>query len=256
MDFDLISLIIGVLAGIFIATVFFLAGKKRDTRGLTIEEIIVHEIKTSLTGLSWIFSNLSEVKPGDSVSGDILELIREGKNKIDTAMEMANDALIAINTSSSQTPYKFTRGNLVNVVGLIVEENKLGAKEKSINMQFLFDKDLPLMTFDEARIILVARNLIANAIKYSMIKGNVTIDIHKDENKAVMSVSDTGIGIPAAELAKVSNKFFRATNTGEITGSGLGLFIVRNIVTGHGGTMDIQSREGSGTKVTIFLPIK
>ena len=86
--------------------------------------------------------------------------------------------------------------------------------------------------------------------------GSVSVLARRNGDEAEVVVSDTGIGIPKADIERVSNKFFRAKNIGDITGSGLGLFIVKNIVTGHGGRMDIQSKEGNGTKVTIFIPIK
>lgn len=256
VNYNLLVFIGGVVVGGTSAFFYFKKElKRRGSNNLTIEAI-VHEIKTPLTGVSWIFNSLSEVKQGDIVNEEHITLIKEGVSKVGNAIGLANDALAAFNTSVDYASYKFEMNNLPEVVNKVIAENSLGAKEKNIQMVFEPTADIIPFPFDKIKITLAVRNLISNAIKYTPAGGKVNIELRRDRNQMLLTVLDTGIGIPSSDIAKISGKFFRAKNTGDTSGSGLGLFIVKNIVAGHGGRIDIQSEEGKGTKVTIDLPIK
>jgi signal transduction histidine kinase len=113
--------------------------------------------------------------------------------------------------------------------------------------------------WDEARLERVLFNVIGNAIKYSPDGGDVTIDLDSapEPPQATIRVSDPGIGIPAADLQRVFEPYYRAPNALHSTpGSGLGLFTVRQIVGRHGGTVAVESQEGRGTTLTICLPLR
>ncbi len=111
---------------------------------------------------------------------------------------------------------------------------------------------------DPLRMHEVTTNLLTNAMKFTPAGGRVIIETGPDENPecgmAVLRVSDTGIGIPAAELQLVTQRFFRGQRSAGIAGSGIGLTIVAELVRGHHGTMDITSETGSGTAVSVRLP--
>jgi signal transduction histidine kinase len=256
VDSKILIFVTGLLVGGLPAFFYFKKElKRRGNNSLTIEAI-VHEIKTPLTGVSWILNSLSEIKLGDTINEESVALIKEGINKTGNAIGLANDALAAFNTSIDYASYNFEKNNIAEVINKVIAENSLGAKEKSIKITFEPAKDTIPFSFDKIKVTLAVRNLISNAIKYNNTGGGVNIELRRDRNQMVLVVTDTGIGIPASDMAKISGKFFRAKNIGDTSGSGLGLFIVKNIVAGHGGRIDIQSEEGKGTKVTIFLPIR
>ncbi|MBE3595647.1 MAG: HAMP domain-containing histidine kinase [Hydrogenibacillus sp.] len=96
--------------------------------------------------------------------------------------------------------------------------------------------------------------LVENALKYTD-RGNVTVRGCVDGEALVVKVQDTGIGIPADDLAHVAERFYRASNALSRPGTGLGLSIVRAVAEAHGGALDVDSREGEGTTVTLRLPI-
>jgi signal transduction histidine kinase len=111
--------------------------------------------------------------------------------------------------------------------------------------------------WDPARLERILANLLANAIKYSPSGGDVRINVGQEDAgaTAVVTVVDAGVGIPESDLPHVFERFYRGGNVGEHTpGSGLGLASVRQIVDGLGGAVEIASREGSGTTVTVRLP--
>ena len=112
---------------------------------------------------------------------------------------------------------------------------------------------------DPARLRRVIDNVISNAIKYSPVGGTVTVlvDRVRDERGegATLTVADEGIGIPAADLPHIFDRFHRGSNVGGIGGSGIGLSGVRQLVEQHDGTISLTSTEGVGTRVTIWLPV-
>ena len=111
---------------------------------------------------------------------------------------------------------------------------------------------------DERRIKQVLLNLISNAINYSPAGGQITISAVRTKDSLRLGVRDTGMGIPAADLARVFTPFekIHSKTVQRRSGAGLGLALVKNIVELHGGTVEIESHEGVGTLVTCVLPQK
>jgi signal transduction histidine kinase len=113
--------------------------------------------------------------------------------------------------------------------------------------------------WDEARIERIVANLISNAVKYSPRGGEITIDVSQEERDgqawAVLAVRDRGIGIPPAEMERVFEPYYRASNTaGTVSGSGIGLAGTRHIVEQHGGQIAVESSVGD-TTFTVRLPL-
>ncbi len=110
---------------------------------------------------------------------------------------------------------------------------------------------------DELRLEQVFQNLIQNAVKYSPEGGSVQVVLSREHTMACVSVQDSGIGIPQASLSHLFDRFYRATNVDgqHISGMGLGLFIVREIVLLHDGSVGVVSREGEGSTFTVELPL-
>ena len=100
-------------------------------------------------------------------------------------------------------------------------------------------------------------NLLSNAVKFTPERGEVEVAAAGDDGAAVIWVRDTGIGIPEYDQKELFTRFYRASNAiaRRIPGTGLGLTIVRTIVTGHGGELSLESREDEGTTVTVRLPL-
>jgi PAS domain S-box-containing protein len=110
---------------------------------------------------------------------------------------------------------------------------------------------------DELRLEQVLQNLLRNAIKYSPAGGTITLEVAAQGDQARVAVSDEGIGIPEAALPRLFSRFYRADNAGQaqISGLGLGLYVVKEIVTLHGGRIDVTSKEGQGSAFIVELPL-
>jgi signal transduction histidine kinase len=109
--------------------------------------------------------------------------------------------------------------------------------------------------WDRFRLERVLGNLLSNAIKYSPAGGDVVVTLDREGEAAVLSVRDEGIGIPAADVPRLFERFQRAGNVSDIAGTGLGLATARQIVEQHGGTIGVSSIHGAGTTVTVRLPL-
>ncbi len=116
-----------------------------------------------------------------------------------------------------------------------------------------------VLTLDEDRIERVVGNLVTNAVKYSPPGAPVRVTIARarddDGTWALLTIVDRGRGIPAADLPHIFERFYRASNVGQMQGSGIGLASVREIVVQHGGTVRVESTDGVGTRVTVTLPM-
>jgi PAS domain S-box-containing protein len=108
---------------------------------------------------------------------------------------------------------------------------------------------------DDQLLHQILHNLLSNAVKYSPHGGPVRLALRREDDRVVFSVTDRGIGIPASDQERLFEPFHRGGNVGAITGTGLGLNIVRRAVELQGGSIDVKSQEGEGTTVTVVLPL-
>lgn len=135
---------------------------------------------------------------------------------------------------------------------LLIYTDKARKENKTIH--YTEPEFLCVVYGDKNRLRQVFINVIDNAIKYSDPGGSVDISVEKGTDTLTITVADTGIGIAATDLPKVKAKFYKADNTRR--GSGIGLAVADEIISMHGGTLDIDSVLGKGTTVTITLPLK
>jgi two-component system phosphate regulon sensor histidine kinase PhoR len=132
------------------------------------------------------------------------------------------------------------------------------AAEKGIVIRGDIQDDLPLIAADRDRLTQILLNIIDNAVKYTPNGGMVTLAASQEgDNFLALRISDTGRGIPEAEIPRLGERFYRVdkTRSRELGGTGLGLSIVKHLMKAHGGRMNISSVFGKGTTVSLFFPV-
>lgn len=129
-------------------------------------------------------------------------------------------------------------------------------RKKNLSLSVDLDDNLPEIVGDEAQLDRVLWNLLGNAVKFTPVGGKITVTSRLESDHVCVSVKDTGMGIPQDELPLLFSEFRRLKGTGKIDGTGLGLFIVKTIVEAHGGTVNVESKEGEGTTFSIRFPIR
>src|SRR3954447_8039862 len=114
---------------------------------------------------------------------------------------------------------------------------------------------IPTVIGDRELLYQVFSNLVSNAFKYSPDQSMVTLGASAHDGVVEVAVEDRGLGIPRDEIRRIRERYYRASNVGSIPGTGMGLHLVDEIVRQHGGRLEIESEEGKGTRVVVFLPV-
>ena len=214
---------------------------------------VSHELKTPLTTIYGISDMLANgmVKPEDvgSLSSDI-------RNEADRLITLINDIVSLSKLDENTAPRQDEEVDLYDLASDIISRLKLSTDEKNVTSELTGDH----VTVYGSRTILdeVIYNLCDNAIKYNNEGGSFTVKISHIPMKAIITVSDTGAGIPETHLGRIFERFYRVdkSRSRKIKGTGLGLSIVKHGVGYHGGTVRAESIVGKGTTFTVELPIE
>jgi two-component system sensor histidine kinase VicK len=169
------------------------------------------------------------------------------------------DLLNIAKMEDGQFGYQFEDADIVDYVGKLLSDVLPAARKAGVKIYFDRPTEpMPHVSIDPKHLSLAVTNLLENAIRYNVENGEVTVKIDKMADKpfVVVSVKDTGIGVPPEALAKLFTKFYRADNAvkSQTEGSGLGLYIAKNIITAHGGQIWAESELNRGTTISFALP--
>lgn len=217
---------------------------------------VSHELKTPLTTIKSYTETLLDTVPEDaSIEKDFLEII---DSETDRMNRLVKDLLQLFRMESRQESVIMSEGNVIALLLAVVKKIELTAGAKNQKVNCLFDTQKHIyVVMQRDRIEQVILNIISNAIKYTKEGGRIDIDAFVVDKEARITVADNGIGIPESELARVFERFFRIdkARARDMGGTGLGLSISKQIMEDHGGSIELDSREGKGTRVTIILPV-
>ena len=167
------------------------------------------------------------------------------------------DLLLLSRIEAGMIPLELAPVSVAGVVAEAVQAAAPVAAKKGVALEGAAP-DGPPVVADRARLVQVIDNLIANAVKFTDGGGRVQVTAAADAQGWRIDVTDSGIGIPPEEIARLFDRFFRASNaaTDGRPGSGLGLSIVKEIAEMHGGRVEVTSALGAGTTVHLFLPAR
>ena len=209
-----------------------------------------HELRTPLTAIKGFVETLEEEEEIKNVQ--YLEII---KRHTDRLMNIVNDLLVLSELEQTSRALVIENVNLVSLAENILKVFEQGEKEKGIQLKLVAGKDLKIIQADPFKLEQMFINLLDNAIKYTE-KGEVSITLTQIDSKSVIEIQDSGIGIPSSHLPRIFERFYVVdkSRSKKLGGTGLGLSIVKHIVLLHGGTIDVESSLGMGTKFTIVLP--
>ncbi|NNC93788.1 MAG: hypothetical protein HKN80_14995 [Acidimicrobiia bacterium] len=147
----------------------------------------------------------------------------------------------------------------VDLGRLIAKElDRLADRAEVMGIELVADAEPVVVLAGRKDVRLAVRNLLENALAYTEPGGAVTVSTRRRESKAVISVADTGIGIPGRDVARIFERFYRVDDARnrDTGGTGLGLAIVRHVAEAHGGSVDVESELGVGSTFTIGIPIR
>ncbi|NLL05621.1 MAG: HAMP domain-containing histidine kinase [Clostridiaceae bacterium] len=211
---------------------------------------ISHELRTPLTSIKgWAstlnssdFSNMDEFREG-------LEII---ENETDRLALLVNELLDFSKLESKSTSLGIEALDVDEFLSEIRNQMNPRAQRQGIVLELEVEDDLPLIKADRNRLKQVMINILDNSLKYTQEGGRIKISAQSKKEEILISVEDTGIGIPEDDLHKVKEKFYKVSTS--YSGNGLGLAICDEIVRLHNGRMEISSIFGKGTRVDVFMP--
>jgi len=235
------------------------------TREKTIERmktefvsLAAHQLRTPLSAIKWTLRML--------LDGDLGKITEEQKDFIEKTYKsnermitLINDLLDVTRIEEGRYLYKPVLADVEPIVQFVTNSYQEEIKKKKIRFEFKKPEEgLPKIKLDVEKIRLAIDNLIENAIRYTPAYGKVMVSLEHKKGGIEFSVKDTGVGIPKDQQGRIFTKFFRAANVMRMAteGTGLGLFITKNIIEAHGGKIWFESEEGKGTTFYFAIPVK
>lgn len=217
--------------------------------------LISHELRTPLSSILG-YLELMRDDEEHPLSEEQQQYLGVAERNAHRLLRLVGDLLFTAQVESGKFPLDIRDISLDSIVTASVESAAPVADAAGIELVEVL-AETPTVSGDALRLGQAVDNLISNAIKFTPRGGTITVGLSVEDNHAVISVRDTGMGIPESELDQLFARFFRATTAtrNAVPGVGLGLTITKAIVTAHQGEMGVTSEEGVGTEFRIILPL-
>jgi signal transduction histidine kinase len=212
----------------------------------------VHELRTPLASLSTATYLLLRPEMSREQQEQIVSNIHNETLRLNA---LASSFLDLARLESGRVQFRKSTFNVMDLLHECSDVMASKADEEHIQIKVIEPENSTLLEADRDKIKQVVLNLLSNAIKYNRKNGSIILKTELQEQKLIISVQDTGVGIPEDAVGHIFEKFYRVReNESKASGTGLGLSICKKIVQGHGGTIEIRSKLGIGTNILIGLP--
>jgi signal transduction histidine kinase len=220
--------------------------------------VVAHQLKTPLTALKWSLELLDH----DEIQNELdrKKLYLKMHEATVHAVHLVDDMMNAYKLESGKMPFDFEENpNPIDLINRTILEVRPLMDRKKLSLETkLVQGSFGTLFIDPDKFQDVIQNLLDNAIRYTQVAGKIFISCEPKADGIIVEVRDNGIGIPEEAKPKIFEKFYRSPKAVEMVnnGTGLGLFMAREIVNGHGGKIWFTSTEGKGTSFFVALPYK
>jgi two-component system sensor histidine kinase SenX3 len=210
-----------------------------------------HELRTPIGALGL----LAEALDGERDAGNIDRLAARMAAEVERAWALVEDLLDFSRVEAHEQPCHQPVA-LADVIHAAAARVSAPAEAKGVHLDLPGGSGTPTVHGDRDQLVMAVANLLDNGVKYSDAGTTVRVALADEGDTVLLTVADEGIGIPARDLDRVFERFYRvdAARERRTGGTGLGLAIVRHVATNHGGTVSVESREGAGSTFTLRLP--
>lgn len=215
---------------------------------------VSHELKTPLTGIQMAVHLLLEEAVGP-LNPKQVELMLAARQDSERLLAMVNDLLDLTRIEQGRLKLVLQPIAPADLIAEAVERFEPRGRDQGVALKGTVAFGLPPVPVDRERIEHVFDNLVTNALAHTGRGGSIELTAERDGQGVRFAVRDTGTGIPAESLSRIFEKFFRLPGARPGEGAGLGLAIAREIVTAHGGQIDVESQLGQGTRFTFTVPL-
>jgi two-component system, OmpR family, phosphate regulon sensor histidine kinase PhoR len=215
---------------------------------------VSHELRTPLASLKALAETLQEGALEDPPAAH--RFLGRMETEIDTLTQMVQELLELARIESGRVPLRRQAILPKALVSHAVERMSMQAERAGLRLCLECPEDLPPVSADPDRMEQVLVNLLHNAVKFTPPGGEIVVSAAPEEGRVIFSVRDTGVGIPAKDLPRIFERFYKADRARSGGGTGLGLSISRHIVETHGGKIWADSIQGKGSTFYFSLPVQ
>ena len=220
---------------------------------------ITHEFRTPLTvilGMNDVVHQFAEKIENHKIFRASEMIKRNGRNLLD----LINQLLDLSKLQSGKLQLNYQSGNVIGYLKYLMESFQSYAEEKDIHLKFSSDQNQLIMDFDKEKLNHIMSNLVSNAIKYTPQHGKVNVLVSTEagrHNQLELKITDNGQGIAPDQISKIFDRFYQGDSISirQVEGTGIGLYLVRELVHLLEGSIQVQSTLGEGTEFTVCLPI-
>lgn len=219
--------------------------------------IAAHQLRTPLSAIKWSLSLLAEGQAKKEEREDLIDKVSKSNDRM---IRLINDLLDITRIEEGRYVYKLTREDIKSIVRESIKPLREEARRKDVQLKLSAPKkNIPQVRIDKEKMNVAIQNLTENAVHYTKPNGRITITLTHDKRKkeVLLTFEDTGVGISKKQQHRVFSRFFRGENVVQLEteGSGLGLFIAKNIIEAHRGKIWFKSKIGVGSTFYFTLPV-
>jgi two-component system phosphate regulon sensor histidine kinase PhoR len=229
--------------------------KEMDRAKSEFISLAAHQLRTPISTISITTEMLLSKIVGD-ISKENKKYLRQIFTEVRSMTEMIDVFLNVSRIEMNKFPIKTEPMKLYDIIDKIVKAVTPQIEDKGIHFKKNYSKTLPVLDLDKNVMMIILENLLSNAIKYTSKGGKISLSAEEKGNNVIIEIADNGIGIPKKEQYRIFSKMFRAENTSSIKseGSGLGLYLVKNLAEQSNYDISFKSKENEGTTFTIYMP--
>jgi signal transduction histidine kinase len=214
---------------------------------------VSHELRTPLTSMLGYLEIMRDGEAGE-LTEDQARFLRIVDRNCHRLKDLIDDILLTARMDGGHLTLERERVVLGELVTEHVESIRPTASAKGVELVLGVDDDLDQIDGDAMRLGQLLDNLLSNAVKFTPPGGTVAVEVGRRDGIVRLEVSDSGVGMPAEDLDRLFDRFFRASTARTVQGTGLGLSIAKSIAEAHGGTIGVRSEVGVGTTFVVDLP--
>lgn len=217
--------------------------------------VVAHQLRTPLSVTKWALDILGE-NAHESLTSEQQAILARGKESNERMIQLVDDLLKVDLYETGKVQYMLTVVPISELIQPVVDRLLPLAAQQGVTLEYVAPEgELSPVHVDVEKLGAALQNVMENAVKYSPKDSVVNIAVQEKSPHLIVSIHDTGIGIPPEDKEKIFSKFYRGTNAvkAQTEGSGLGLFMTRKIIKRHGGEIWFESSAG-GTTFYISIP--
>ncbi len=215
---------------------------------------VSHELRTPLASIKSVIETLQGGAVRDEEVAE--DFLSRADTEVDRLAQIVEELLELSRIESGQIPLAREQVDIRAVLDRAVERLRSQAEKQQLALAFDEKNELPAVLGDPERLERAVMNLIHNAIKFTPAGGSIRVAARHANGSVFIQISDTGVGIPADDLPRIFERFYKGDRARGGGGTGLGLAVVKHTAQAHGGSVSVNSRQGEGSTFTLSLPLE